>query len=323
MNPVFLETPAAAAHTLRVITALAAAAILSASALAQTDKASQAPGAPGSDAPAAMIGGGTGDQYISGFEAAANAPQSPQPAAPSNSGASSGNGGGFGGGNFVPFPAVRGLRLAPPGTSETSSGGSAPATGGSLIGSTVEWTRPYIEKGRAGWSTDERYSACGLIAAEGLLRFAARDPHLDRIDKIKGIAAGNKLWDGKIGMHGLNAEVALLKALNINVLKKSLASVHDDMVGALAKGKPVILTTTNHYWVVQGYSDGKFFVGNTGYAMGGKPKMTVEEIALRDKITGLLIPDWAPTTTDSCFNWGGHLCCYDKDGNALSRSCPN
>ena len=63
-----------------------------------------------------------------------------------------------------------------------------------LIGATFAWER--VQGAPIPGLTDsERWAACGLVAAEGLDRFFAKDANLDKIVEIKNIAAANGLFD--------------------------------------------------------------------------------------------------------------------------------
>ncbi|MCX5788237.1 MAG: hypothetical protein NTX64_06995, partial [Elusimicrobia bacterium] len=123
----------------------------------------------------------------------------------------------------------------------------------------------------------------GLVAAEGLNRFFAKDPNLDRIAEIKNMAAANGLWDENSGMHGPPAEQALLANLGIQADVNpvgDLNSAEQAVIQSLQRGKPVIISTLHHYFLAEGYSNGLFFVGHTGEVMRGcGPRMTLSQIS--------------------------------------------
>ena len=151
-----------------------------------------------------------------------------------------------------------------------------------LIGATFAWER--VQGAPIPGLTDsERWAACGLVAAEGLNRFFAKDPNLDRIVEIKNIAAANGFWDENSGMHGPPAEQALLANLGIQVDINSvgdLGSAEQTVVQSLQRGKPGIISTLRHYFLAEGYSNGLFFVGHSGEVMRGYgPQMTLSQIS--------------------------------------------
>ena len=275
-----------------MLTGLAVAAVLSASALAQSYAVPQYAGAANADAPAAMISGGVGSEYVSGSEVAGEVPQVPQPVSAATSqdsaegatGGSSGdsNSGSNGGsGRLVPMPSLSGIQVA---SQQTTSTGKTPA--GSLIGSTFEWVR-YQGAAAPGLTTAERWSACGLIAAEALARFLSNNPSLNKVGEIRNVAVAHGLWDQNVGMHGSVAEQKMLAYIGIQVdvvWINSLSSAEQKMIATLQAGKPVIIGTPRHYFFAEGYSNGKFFVGHTGEVMKGflssaGTQMTVSQIS--------------------------------------------
>ncbi|MCX5789580.1 MAG: hypothetical protein NTX64_13910 [Elusimicrobia bacterium] len=273
-----------------MLTGLAVAAVLSASALAQSYAVPQYAGAANLDTPAAMISGGVGIQYFSGSEVAGEVPQVPQPVSAATSqdsaegatgGSSGGSNGSYGSGRLVPLQSLSGIQAA---SQQTTSTGKA--TGGSLIGSTFEWVR---NQGSAapGLTTAERWSACGLIAAEALARFLSNNPDLNKVGEIRNVAVAHGLWDQNVGMHGSVAEQKMLAYIGIQVdvvWINSLSSAEQKMIATLQAGKPVIIGTPRHYFFAEGYSNGKFFVGHTGEVMKGflssaGAQMTVSQIS--------------------------------------------
>lgn len=157
--------------------------------------------------------------------------------------------------------------------------------GGSLIGSTFEWAR---NQGAPipGLTDNERWSACGLIAAEALVRFQLNDPTLYKIAELRDIAVRHGRWDQNNGMHGPGAEQALLT--DIGLLVSNPVWISDigqgDMMirDSLSRGKPVIISTLRHYFFAGGYKNGVIFVGYTGAIMGnygGSAYMTLSQIS--------------------------------------------
>ncbi|MBI4348828.1 MAG: hypothetical protein HY553_18460 [Elusimicrobia bacterium] len=282
----------------------------------QTSSADEAPGSfigqslswtQGADEAAAAIAGGGGLMVLDG-------PAVPRPSDAAPAGA-------------APAAGARDVSRGASGFGSASRPGAAPATAppkpvspttpladlpaadeerkapGSLLANRLDFARP---QGKAeafpGWSRGDRLSSCGLIAAEALQRVLSRNPELDRIDDIKRRAVEQRLWNASVGMYGIEAERKLIESLGMDVVKVSLwlnaradfDELRATMVNALGKGKPVIVSTTRHYFFVQGYADGKFFVGATGEilaAYGGRAWMTLDAIAASGAtISGILIP---------------------------------
>ena len=183
-------------------------------------------------------------------------------------------------------------------TKTESTDTSATDTGSSLIGATFNWERSQhlpID----GLTTTQRLSACGLIAAEALQRFLAKKPNLDNIVPIMNLAVTHGLWASGQGMHGPAAEHQLLSDMGVKadlVYVSGLSSIEQKIIGYLKEGKPVIVNTPRHYFFVEGYADGKFFVGHTGEIMSGfdsaaGPQMTISHINYAGNgISALIVP---------------------------------
>ena len=158
------------------------------------------------------------------------------------------------------------------------------ACGASLIGSTREWARDQ----RAAWGPGipgltqyEAQRACGPIAVEALLRFNANNPDLNMIADIFNYAKDHGLWRGS--MQGPGSEQKLLEHYGIEVHDAMwglrLREASDKIIASLACGKPVIISTLSHYFFVEGYGNGLFFVGHTGRSKrGGAARMTISDI---------------------------------------------
>ncbi|MCX5789816.1 MAG: hypothetical protein NTX64_15140 [Elusimicrobia bacterium] len=153
-----------------------------------------------------------------------------------------------------------------------------------LIGATFAWERVQGAP-IPGLTDNERWAACGLVAAEGLDRFFAKDPKRNRIVEIKNIAAARGRWDQNSGMHGPPAEQALLADIGLQADMSSagdLNSAQQAIIQSLQRGKPVIVSTLRHYFFAEGYNNGLFFVGHTGEVMGnygGSARMTLWQIS--------------------------------------------
>lgn len=164
----------------------------------------------------------------------------------------------------------------------------APRAIGSLAGSTFNWERDQ----RAAWgggipglTPNEGQNACGLIAAEALIRHHSNDPGLDKIVEIRDTAVRNDRWDQNNGMHGAGAEQALLGDFGIQVsapiMVGDLGQAEQLIRESLDRGNPVIISTLRHYFFAEGYdNNGRLFVGHTGEVMKvGSAQMTLAQIS--------------------------------------------
>ncbi|MBI4346219.1 MAG: hypothetical protein HY553_05150 [Elusimicrobia bacterium] len=182
------------------------------------------------------------------------------------------------------------ILLAAPGAAEPA----APLTGEGLI----DFSRAQLEPIR-GFSEPERRVACGLIAAEALMRFFYQDTGLDAIADLKHVGRGRRLWSLD-GMAGPQAELVLLEHMGRDVQLEqgpSLRELEGRIVDSLERGFPVILSTWRHYFFIQGHDRaGSYYVGNTGLIMayrglGAGPWMTLAEMARNgDLVNGLIVP---------------------------------
>lgn len=155
--------------------------------------------------------------------------------------------------------------------------------GGSLYGSTFRWERDQ----RAAWgggipglSSYEAQAGCGPIAAEALVRFFAGNPNLNRIREIFDLAKRKGYWNG--AMQGPDSEQKLLADLGIQVSAPIWSGNFYQLIReSLDRGKPVIISTNNHYFLAEGYdSNGQLFVGYTGETMRcGAARMSLDWIS--------------------------------------------
>jgi hypothetical protein len=161
----------------------------------------------------------------------------------------------------------------------------APRGGGSLYGSTFRWERDQ----RAAWgggipglTASEGQSACGLIAAEALIRHNSNNLNLDKIVEIRNTAVRNGRWDQNNGMHGPDSEQQLLADFGVRVSAPIWSgNLYQLIRESLDRGKPVIVSTNAHYFFVEGYNNnGQLFVGYTGEVMRcGAAQMTLDQIS--------------------------------------------
>lgn len=133
------------------------------------------------------------------------------------------------------------------------------------------------------FSGEERLSSCGLVAA---MSFANAHGKTFSYDYVKKLASMNDLWDVDTGMHGSEAEQTLLELMGISVTMDQVSEPESQKVewidkiingreqttldearirSSVENGKPVMLSTVGHYFVLQKYDaqTGKFYVGNS------------------------------------------------------------
>ncbi len=156
-------------------------------------------------------------------------------------------------------------------TSQASSGtGSTPA---SLKGIT-----PSQITDAAGFS--DQWSLCGPIAAVAASKATGKPVSLEQARNV-ALQGGN--YTPGDGMHGAESEVRLLKDLGIPAHTESPVN-WDKVKQQLQSGKPVIISTPKHYFVIEGYNEktGKFDCGNSALAMkasgGTQTELSPEEL---------------------------------------------
>lgn len=186
-----------------------------------------------------------------------------------------GGGGGYGGG----APSYGG---GGPSYGGAPSYGGSPASGGAPASpSNIPWGAPPtsitgITPDQFGLSDPDKGTMCGLVAAQGMARSMGNGISMDQ---IKQIAVSNGYWNQ--GMKGVDSEMALLNKMGVPAQKGPVDW------GKAAKevqaGRPVILDTAQHYFVVEGYdpASGQFDFGNTAKAMKasrGRTKFRPEEL---------------------------------------------
>lgn len=130
-------------------------------------------------------------------------------------------------------------------------------------------------------SKAEASSACGPAAAVAFARFLGKGTTLDDAAKV----ARSVGWS-TAGMKGPDSQVALLDKLGVKAKKEPID--WERVKKTVLEGKPVIIDTPQHYWVVEGYdaATGKFEFGKSGSALAqakGKTQFTPAEV---DKMSG-------------------------------------
>ena len=132
-------------------------------------------------------------------------------------------------------------------------------------------------------SSWEAYSACGPAAAVAFARAIGQDLTLDQAVS----AARTVGWTPWQGMLGPRSQLALLASLGIASHQRgeSLDTIDwDRVIDDVLAGVPVIIVTSRHYYVAEGYdaSTGKFDFGNSSAVLGAARKgrwFTADELA--------------------------------------------
>jgi len=138
---------------------------------------------------------------------------------------------------------------------------SAPA--GSSAPANLQGITPSQINDAAGFS--DQWSLCGPIAAVAASRATGKPVSLEQARSI-ALQGGN--YTPGDGMHGAESEVRLLKDLGIPSHTETPVN-WDKVKEQVQSGKPVIVSTPNHYFVIEGYNEntGKFDCGNSALAM--------------------------------------------------------
>jgi hypothetical protein len=128
----------------------------------------------------------------------------------------------------------------------------------------------------ANLSVQDAYAACGPAAAVAVARFLGRSPTVaEALQQAKQVG-----WTSRGGMNGIVNEKRLLDGMHISSqLETSLSWRH--VQSDASRGSPVIISTPNHYFVVDDYDPvtGQYHVGQSGLAFrGGAEWMTAQLI---------------------------------------------
>jgi hypothetical protein len=159
--------------------------------------------------------------------------------------------------------------------------GSAPATSstGSTTPANLQGITPSQITDAAGFS--DQWSLCGPIAAVAASRAMGKPVSLEQARSV-ALQGGN--YTPGDGMHGAESEVRLLKDLGIPSHTETPVN-WDEVKEQLKAGKPVIISTPAHYFVIEGYNEktGKFDCGNSALAMkasgGTQTELSPSELA--------------------------------------------
>lgn len=202
----------------------------------------------------------------------------------------SGGFGGMGGGGGAGLTDFLGTApsLADGGSASPSlSGGSAPSVDFGTVGATSTGASPVgapaggiagITPYQGDLPNADKWSMCGLVAAQGMARSLGNTMPMS---EIKNIASSNGYYNN--GMKGPQSEVNLLNKMGIPAHMESGNLDWNKVAKTVQAGRPVILDTEQHYFVIEGYdpSTGKFDLGNSARAMkasNGNTKYTPQEI---------------------------------------------
>lgn len=164
---------------------------------------------------------------------------------------------------------------APPASPTPGVGSQAPST----APADLQGITPSQIHDAAGFS--DQWSLCGPIAAVAAGRALGKDISLAQAREV-ALNGGN--YSPGDGMKGPESEVRLLKDLGIAAHTESPVN-WDKVKEQVQSGRPVILSTPNHYFVVEGYNaqTGKFDLGNSALAMkasgGTQTELSPSEIA--------------------------------------------
>ncbi len=103
------------------------------------------------------------------------------------------------------------------------------------------------------------------------------------LEQARSVALQGGNYTPGDGMHGAESEVRLLKDLGIPAHTETPVN-WDKVKQQLESGKPVIISTPKHYFVIEGYNEktGKFDCGNSALAMkasgGTQTELSPEEL---------------------------------------------
>lgn len=134
---------------------------------------------------------------------------------------------------------------------------------------------------RGGLSDMDAISACGPAAAVAFARIHGRNPTLgEAVDMAKSVG-----WDATNGMKGVYSQVALLNKMGI-AAEVTRGVDWDRVRREVSAGRPVIIDTPSHYFVVEGYdpATGSFDFGNSARvlkAAGGRSWWSPNDLATR------------------------------------------
>lgn len=127
----------------------------------------------------------------------------------------------------------------------------------------------------------DQWSLCGPIAATAAARALGKNVTLDQAREV-GMRNGNYGYDE--GMRGPESQVRMMRDLGMQAHTENPVN-WDKVKEQLAQGRPVIMSTPKHYFVIEGYNaqTGKFDCGNSALAMkasgGTQTELSPAELA--------------------------------------------
>jgi len=155
------------------------------------------------------------------------------------------------------------INSSPAGSTSGASGATPSTPGASSTPASLKGITPSQINDAAGFS--DQWSLCGPIAAVAASRASGKPVTLEQARQV-GIDGGN--YSPGNGMLGSESEVRMLKDLGIASHTESPVN-WDKVKQQVQSGKPVIISTPQHYFVIEGYDEktGKFDCGNSALAM--------------------------------------------------------
>ena len=128
----------------------------------------------------------------------------------------------------------------------------------------------------ANLSAQEAYAACGPVAAVAVARWLGRNPTV-----AEALAYAKRTgWTVQGGMNGIANEKRLLDAMHVKARMASTVNWQHVQSEAV-HGNPVIVSTPNHYWVIDDYDPRtqRYHVGQSGLVYrGGAEWMSAADI---------------------------------------------
>ena len=139
-------------------------------------------------------------------------------------------------------------------------------------------------------SVQEAYAACGPVAAVAVARWLGRNPTVaEALEYAKRTG-----WTVQGGMNGIANEKRLLDAMHVRSRMASTVNWQHVQSEAV-HGNPVIVSTPNHYWVIDDYDPRtqRYHVGQSGLVYrGGAEWMSAADIQrLGGGLSGALYVD--------------------------------
>lgn len=137
----------------------------------------------------------------------------------------------------------------------------------------------FTEGQEQGLTADEALAICGPAAAVAFSRANGRNPTLR---EAKELAQSLGVWDVSTGMHGPASQVQLLGKMGVQA-RLAEGTDWNAVAREVQAGRPVIVDTPMHYYVVTGFdpNTGEFEFGQSAGVLrrsGGKTRWRPEEL---------------------------------------------